>query len=152
MPYVTNPCRRSPIAFGSRRRGYDGPVRGRGLGADPIPSSSSPNPPGLVAGPSPLLVQSPVSANPLDFVSPQSAIAAGLPAAAVNAVWTQKVNSFPSVQTAINAGLAPAVVTEFWNGGPPPVAPPWWKRNLPLLIAGGGAVLLAFAGHHREAR
>jgi len=144
--YVTNPSRQSPINFGKSRR-YN--FRGlRGLGDDPIPSSSTPNPPALTAGPNPLLVQSPVSSSPLDFASPQSAIAAGLNAAAVNSAWSSKVNAFPSVQTAINAGIAPAVAAEFWNGGTPPAAPaPWWKRNAALLLAGGGVVLLAIAGH-----
>lgn len=157
MPYVGNPRRQNPIAFGTRRRGWNGPVRGRGLGGlgngTSIPSSATPNPPGLTAGPNPLLVQSPISSNPLNFASPQSAIAAGLNPAQVTAAWTALVNSYPSVQTAINAGIAPGVATELWNGGTPPAAPlPWYKKYAVLLLAGGGAALLAFAGKHGEAR
>jgi hypothetical protein len=150
MAYVTNPARRSPIAFGVRRRGYSGPVHGNGLSgpADAgVPSSATPNPPNLTSGPSPQLVQSPASSYPLDYVSPQSAIAAGLDPTKVNTAWTAYVNSFPGVQAAINAGLAPGVVTEYWNGGPGPAPPlPWYKKYAVLLLAGGGAVLLALAG------
>ena len=146
--YVSNPRRQNPIAFGMSRR-----FNRRGLGSDAVPSSATPNPPALTAGPSPLLVQSPVSSNPLDFASPQSAIAAGLDPTTVNTAWGQQVNSFASVQTAINSGIAPAVVAEFWTGGPPPSRPaPWWKRNGILLLAGGGVALLALFGDNREGR
>lgn len=153
MAYVTNPARRSPIAFGVRRRGYSGPIRGNGLsGLGDVPSSATPNNPVFNAAPSPQLVQPPTSSYPLDYASPQSAIAAGLDQTKVNTAWTAYVNSFPGVQAAINAGLAPGVVTEYWNGGPGPAAPPpWYKKYAVLLIAGGGAVLLALAGKE-EAR
>jgi hypothetical protein len=154
MPYLTNPRRQNPIAFGTRRRGWDGPVRngnrlftGMGGLADGIPSSAGPNPASLYAPPNPQLVQSPFPSNPLNFASPQSAITAGLDPATVNTAWSKYINSFPSVQAAINGGVAPGVVTDLWNGGAPPAAPvPWYKKYAVLLIAGGGAVLLALAG------
>lgn len=156
MAYVTNPARRSPIAFGTRRRGYSGPIRGNGLsGLGDVPSSATPNPPNLTSGPNPQLVQPPTSGNPLDYASPQSAIAAGLDQTKVNTAWTAYVNSFPGVQAAINAGLAPGVVTEYWNGGPGPAAPPpWWKRNALLIWAGVTAGVLMWAGveEKREGR
>jgi hypothetical protein len=145
--------RRGPIAFGTRRPGWDGPVRGAaaGLGSYSIPSSATPNPPGLTSGPSPLLVQPPWTSNPLQFASPQSAIAAGLDPTTVNTAWANLVNSYPSSQAAVNGGVAPGTVTELWNGGAQPAPPSWWKKNSLLLIAGVGAAALAFAGK-REAR
>jgi hypothetical protein len=164
MTYITNPRRQNPISFGSRRRGWDGPVR-RGFLAgmgDPtaaaaaaasvglpslVPSSAGPDPASLYAPPSPLLVQAPVSSNPLNYVSPQQAIAAGVDPGQATAAWTQYVNSFQSVQQAIQAGVAPTVVTDLWAGGAAPKARiAWYKKYAVLLLAGGGAALLMLAG------
>jgi hypothetical protein len=121
----------------------------RGLGDLPFVSSATPAASAALstAGPNPLLVQAPVPGDPLNFVSPQSAIAAGLDPTAVNAAWTAQVNSFPSVTSAIQAGIAPGVVTELWQGGSPPVTQTWWQRYGVLLAAGGVALGLMFAGN-----
>lgn len=147
MAYMFHSHHQNPIAFGvSRRRNFRGALQG--LGAD---SSAVPNPPNLTAPPNPQLVQPPTSANPLNYVSPQQAIAQGVDPATANAAWAQLVNSYASVQDAVNAGLAPTVVTDLWTGGAVPAPVPWWKKYAPLLLAGGGAALLILGGK-REAR
>lgn len=110
-------------------------------------NSLPPNAP-LVANTKNPLLGATFSQNPLDYVSPQAAIAAGLDAGAVKTAWAAQVNSFPSVQDAINAGIAPTVVTELWAGGNLP-APSWWDQltmGIPnkLWVAGGVFGALAF--------
>lgn len=144
--YATNISNRGPIAFGE---GFGRAARkARGLGdATSYPTSAIPNPPSLVAAPSAQLVQPPWSTNPLQFVSPQQAIASGLDPTAVYAAWSNRVNSYPSSQAAVNAGIAPATVTELWTGGNPPAAK---KNYAPLFLALGGAAVLAFLGQWQK--
>jgi len=105
-------------------------------------TSAVPNPPGLTSGPNPLNAQAPVSrTNPLDYASPQSAVAAGLDPTVVNAAWAKAINAFPSAAAAVNAGVPAAVVTDMWTGGPGPV--PWWKKYPMLTLAGAGALAIA---------
>lgn len=60
----------------------------------------------------------PVDQNPLDYVSPQAAIAAGLNPATVNAAWSKSLNTnFGTPQAAIAAGVPAGVVTQLWSGG-----------------------------------
>jgi hypothetical protein len=84
----------------------------------------------------------PVS-NVTDYVSPAAAIAAGAPAATVNAAWAtpQGVNSFssPSAATAaltasMGAAQAAATVAKLWSGGGAPS--PVTSSGLPSTIAG----------------
>lgn len=65
-------------------------------------------------------------ANPTDYVSPSAALAAGVPAATVNAAWAtpQGVNSFPTAAAAtsaltasLGAAGAAATVAKLWTGG-----------------------------------
>ncbi len=113
-------------------------------------TSALPNPPLLTAGPNPATVQSPASSNPLDYVSPQSAVAAGLDPAQVNAAWTKQINQFPSAAAAINAGVPPTVVTELWQGGAPPDVP-FWQKYPVLTLAGAGLLALALLGGGKAA-
>jgi hypothetical protein len=55
------------------------------------------------------------SNNPLDYTSPQAAIAAGLPAAQVMAQWSAALARFPSPQAAISAGIPAGVVNQLWQ-------------------------------------
>jgi hypothetical protein len=66
------------------------------------------------------------SSSAADYVSPQAAINAGVPAATVNATWatSQGVNSFSSPQAAtaaltasLGAAQAAATVAKLWTGG-----------------------------------
>lgn len=98
--------------------------------------------------------------NITDYVSPAAAIAAGAPAASVNAVWgtSQGVNSFssPSAATAaltasMGAAQAAATVAKLWAGGGQPAPTTASSSLLTGTIAGiptaavlgiGGLVLL----------
>jgi len=86
---------------------------------------------------------------PLDYISPQAAIAAGLDQTVVYSAWSAAVNQFPNPQAAMDAGVPPGVVTELWNGGPVP-APPDNTKTI-LLVAGAIFAFLALAGGKREA-
>jgi len=55
------------------------------------------------------------SQNPLDYTSPQAAIAAGLPSATVMATWSASLARFPSPQAAISAGIPAGVVNQLWE-------------------------------------
>ena len=84
--------------------------------------------------------------NPTDFVSPSAALAAGVPAASVNAAWAtaQGVNSFPSQQAAISAltasmgaAAAASTVAKLWTGGGqtlPSSGTPWLSQS--SIVAG----------------
>lgn len=105
----------------------------------------------------------PVS-NITDYASPQAAIAAGAPAASVNAVWgtSQGVNSFssPSAATAaltasMGAAQAAATVAKLWSGGGQPA--PTGSSSLltgsiggiptsALLVLGGLALVVGLMG------
>lgn len=61
-----------------------------------------------------LLTQQQNSQNPLDYVSPQAAIAAGLPSQAVYNAWSAAMAKFPSQQAALNSGVPAGVVTQLW--------------------------------------
>jgi hypothetical protein len=58
--------------------------------------------------------QAVVDQNPTDYVSPQSAKAAGVNAAVVDAAWAQGLARYSTQAAAIAAGIAPAVVTQYW--------------------------------------
>jgi len=55
------------------------------------------------------------SRSPLDFASPQAAIAAGLDPATVYSQWTASLARFSSPQAAINAGVPAGVVNQLWQ-------------------------------------
>jgi hypothetical protein len=131
MPY---PRRALP----RRRRALSGYVTSSLPGANP-----------LARGPNPLLVQAPTSQNPLDYASPEAAVAAGLSPAQVTAAWSGQINQFSTVNQAINAGVPPTAVTQLWQGGAVPE--PWWKKNIVLVGALAGAAALLLFGSKREA-
>ena len=85
-----------------------------------------------------------VSQNPLDYVSPQSAIAAGLPAGPVSTTWVNALAKFPTQNDALAAGVPPTVVTALWARSraamkPPRPNPSW------LYILGGVGLLIALS-------
>jgi len=55
------------------------------------------------------------SRNPLDYTSPQAAIAAGLDPATVYSQWTASLARFASPQAAIAAGVPAGVVNQLWQ-------------------------------------
>lgn len=61
-----------------------------------------------------LLTQAQPSNNPLAYVSPQAAIAAGLDAQGTYEAWVQALSQFSTVQDAVNGGIPAGVVTQLW--------------------------------------
>lgn len=55
------------------------------------------------------------STNPLDYTSPQAAIAAGLDPVTVYSKWTAALARFSSPQAAISAGVPAGVVNQLWQ-------------------------------------
>jgi hypothetical protein len=55
------------------------------------------------------------SQNPLDYISPQAAIASGLDATAVYTAWSKGLAQYPTQQAALNAGIPAGVVTQLWT-------------------------------------
>lgn len=110
---------------------------GQGGGSSVSTGGFNPN------GPAPGPLNSPVPIqNPLGYVSPQAAVAAGLNPAYVYRQWKLFVCGYSSPQAAVAAGIPPGVVTQLWEkktkhsrAG----VPPW------LLIAGAGVLVGAMA-------
>ena len=104
------------------------------------------------------------STNPLDYVSPQAAIASGLDPQTCYSAWTkalaQKIASgqIVSQQDAIQQGFPPGLITQMWNAAvaasPAYVKPKSWLDGTTLgipnstLLASGAAfgVLLVVMG------
>jgi hypothetical protein len=55
------------------------------------------------------------SQSPLDYTSPQAAIAAGLDPTTVYNAWSKALARFPSPQAAISAGIPAGVVNQLWQ-------------------------------------
>jgi hypothetical protein len=104
---------------------------------------------------------SPMTLDPLNFVSPQSAIAAGADPTKTAAAWTKAVASFPTAQAAVAAGVPAGVVTSLWSASravvPPPSGPSWFDgstfgiKNI-FLVGGLGFVALLAAGGKKGRR
>lgn len=85
----------------------------------PVPSSSGAQP-DLPANNIPQVLQNIFTSaspdpSPLDYVSPQAAIAAGLDSQFVYQTWTRALTQFPTQQAAIAAGVPSGVVTQLWS-------------------------------------
>lgn len=92
--------------------------------------------------------------NPLDYVSPQAAIAAGLDSQVVYDAWAIGLAKYPTQQAAVAAGIPATVVTQLWassrqyaaGGG---TSSSWLDQaplgiaNKWLLAAGGGIFAIA---------
>ena len=98
------------------------------------------------------------STNPLDYTSPQAAIAAGLDANTVMAAWTKSLARFPSPQAAISAGVPAGVVNQLWqqsqvnaaNNAAASAASSAQLSSLLPWAAGGLLLLAAFGGGRRR--
>jgi hypothetical protein len=107
------------------RRGRRSPLPGRpvlsGLGylgnhAAPTFTSSTPGQATAATGVwTKLYTQTPGSQDPLSYVSPQAAIAAGLDSRTVYAKWAAAINKYPSANAAIAAGVPAGVATQLWG-------------------------------------
>jgi hypothetical protein len=95
------------------------------------------------------------STNPLDYTSPQAAIAAGLDPATVYSTWTASLARFPSPQAAIAAGVPAGVVNQLWqqsyqNAANKAAAAPsgtiFGLSPTTLLAAGAGLFAIAALG------
>ena len=100
------------------------------------------------------VVASQPSTSPLDYVSPQAAIAAGLPQDMVYNVWTIALARYPSPQAAISAGVPAGVVNQLWQQAHTlSTQQPSGTLSSGTLLAIGGGILallaLASAGKGR---
>lgn len=101
-----------------------------------------------------LLTQQQNSQSPLDYVSPQAAIAAGLPPQSVYSSWSSAIAKFPTQTAALAAGIPAGVVTQLWaqSRTAVPVTTSWFDQQTfgvsnKVLAAGiGGILLLTMAG------
>jgi len=94
-----------------------------------------------------LLTTQQASQNPLDYVSPQAAIAAGLPAQAVYNAWSAGLAKFPTQQAALQAGIPAGVVTQLWaqsRSAAPASSSGFFSgiSTTTLLLIGGGILVL----------
>jgi hypothetical protein len=91
-----------------------------------------------------LLSQQQASQDPLDYVSPQAAIAAGLDPTMVYAAWSKGLARFPTQNAAINAGIPAGVVTQLWQQSRTAMPTTSTTFGVPTqyLIFGGGALAL----------
>lgn len=104
-----------------------------------------------------LLTQQQNSKSPLDYVSPQAAIAAGLNPNTVYAAWSQALARFPTQQAALNAGIPAGVVTQLWaqSRTAAPASTSGTILGIPTTTAlaiGGGILLLPLLLGHRGRR
>lgn len=99
------------------------------------------------------------SSDPLDYVSPQAAIAAGVPAQSAYNAWSASIAKFPTQQAALAAGIPAGVVTQLWaqsrSAMPSSAASGSFFSgstlgvpNSILLLGGGGIALLAMMRRH----
>jgi hypothetical protein len=90
------------------------------------------------------------STDPLDYVSPQQAIAAGLDPGKVYAAWSTSLQKFASPSAAISAGVPAGVVNQLWQDSANKKAntpPSFFSQStfgIPntILAAGLGAIVL----------
>lgn len=97
--------------------------------------------------------QATLSQNPTDYVSPQSAIAAGLDPTTVNTAWKMALAKYQTQQDAISAGIAPTVITQYWQASRAYVAlpaPPTLFTPKNLLIGGGLLLGLSLLSKHEK--
>jgi hypothetical protein len=136
------------------------PTTAVGPGGSYIPGSPDYGLPGVAAAPSQpgvnpavqqayqnLLTQQQNSKDPLDYVSPQAAIAAGLPSQAVYNAWSASLAKFPTQNAALAAGIPAGVVTQLWAPSRAAASAPTTSlfagvSTTTLLFAGGAVLLL----------
>jgi hypothetical protein len=91
-----------------------------------IPALNTPSLPAGAQNPSPVaggasnggittVMATQPSTSPLDYTSPQAAIAAGLDPQTVYNAWSAALARFPSPQAAISAGVPAGVVNQLWQ-------------------------------------
>jgi hypothetical protein len=131
---------------------------GASASADLMPFAPTNYPP-LPAQISSTYTVQPMSLDPLNFASPQAAIAAGADAQKTAAAWTKAVASFPTTQAALAAGIPAGVVTQLWAASRSAIPPPsgsWFDGstfgipNKFLAFGAGGLVLLGALGGKRR--
>jgi hypothetical protein len=121
------------------------------------PSANLPTSPGQVNWTQVLTATVP-STDPLDYVSPQAAIAAGLDPNVVYSTWAAKIKQFPTAQAAVAAGVPAGVVTQLYTGpgGKPAISwldqAPLGVSNKTLLIVGAAVFGLATLSGRRGRR
>jgi hypothetical protein len=94
------------------------------------------------------------STSPLDYTSPQAAIAAGLDPQTVYNAWSAALARFPSPQAAISAGVPAGVVNQLWQSAyvNKAAAPAPSIGIGTIVLVGGGLFLLSALGGRRGMR
>jgi len=122
-----------------------------------IPASQNPSP--VVGGASNANITTvpagQPSQDPLDYTSPQAAIAAGLDPTKTYAAWTNAMQRFSSPQAAISAGVPAGVVNQLWQQAQNNAAsnvPGFFSTTTGMLVAVGAGVvgLSLLAGGRRR--
>lgn len=128
----------------------------------PTPTSSGAQP-NLPANNVPQVLQNIYTAampdyNPLDYVSPQAAIAAGLNSQVVYDAWAQGLAKYSTQQAAVAAGIPSGVVTQLWASsrtyvGTAPTS--WWSGTTLgtsnwLLVGAAGILGIAVIAKGRR--
>lgn len=124
------------------------------------PTTPAGQPQGPIAPvPSVNYTTSTMTLDPLNFVSPQSAIAAGVNPTQTYAAWNKAVGSFPTQQAAIAAGIPAGVVTQLWassRSAMPATAPSWFDQTTfgikNIYLAAGAGLLALVAASSRGRR
>jgi hypothetical protein len=144
----------------NQAEGY-GPSQDAGfsVGEQALLASQTPQSSGAIPaqGPTPAALQNLITgmsppSDPLSFVSPQAAIAAGLDPTTTYNAWVQAMAQFPTQSAALAAGVPAGVITQLWQQSrsmvTAPAAPNWLAQNW-MWLAGGAAILLVAAGGKR---
>jgi hypothetical protein len=93
-----------------------------------------------------LVTQAQSSTSPLDYVSPQAAIAAGLNQQTVYNAWAGQMAKYPTMTAAIAAGIPAAIVTQLWSqsrqaaAAPPTATTTIFGMNSNTLLLAGAAI------------
>ena len=141
QPLATGPYNSRPR---KDLRGLRG-MRGLGAAGEIISPGSYPNGPyGIGQNQANLMnVQATLSPNPLDYSSPQYAIAAGLDPTTVNNAWAQALAQYPTQDAAVSAGIMAGVVTQLWAQSRQYISQPAAPNYTPMILIGLGVVILA---------
>lgn len=87
------------------------------------------------------------SGSPLDYVSPQAAIAAGLNPQTVYSTWSSGLARYPTQSAALAAGIPAGVITQLWaasrSAAPAPSTTGTFLGVPTTYLLAGGAALFA---------
>jgi len=118
------------------------------------PGNQPPSPPATAASIlTQMKTQAVLDTNPLDYVSPQAAIAAGVDPNSAYAAWAQALSRYPTQQAAMAAGISPGVITQLWAQSRGYAAAPASAISPNAIFwVGGAAIALAVLTSGKKGR